>query len=133
MGQVQARVRDAAAADGLRARIALTRLDQQSGDRLREIRPMIEAEARVALSAFFERLQNTPEIASLFSSPRQIDRLEELEVAHWSILADGRFDGLYADRSVILGEVRQRIGLDAGWSIGGHALVLERVIQPACR
>jgi len=129
VGQVQARVRDAAAADGLRARIALTRLDQQSGDRLREIRPMIEAEARVALSAFFERLQNTPEIASLFSSPRQIDRLEELEVAHWSILSDGRFDGLYADRSVILGEVRQRIGLDAGWSIGGHALVLERVIR----
>ena len=122
-------MRDAAAADGLRARLELTRLDQDSGDRLRGMRPMIEAEARIALSAFFERLQNTPEIASLFTSGRQIDRLEELEVAHWSILADGRFDGLYADRSVILGEVRQRIGLDAGWSIGGHALVLERVIR----
>ena len=129
MGHVQARVRDSAAADGLRARLDLTRLDQDSGDRLRDMRPMIEAEARVALSAFFERLQNTPEIASLFTSSRQIDRLEELEVAHWSILADGRFDGLYVDRSVILGEVRQRIGLDAGWSIGGHALVLERVIR----
>jgi len=129
VGQVQARVRDAEAADGLRARLELTRLDQQSGERLRGMRPMIEAEARIALSAFFERLQNTPEIASLFTSGRQIDRLEELEVAHWSILSDGRFDGLYADRSVILGEVRQRIGLDAGWSIGGHALVLERVIR----
>ena len=111
-------MRDAAAADGLRARLELTRLDQESGDRLRGMRPMIEAEARIALAAFFERLQNTPEIASLFTSGRQIDRLEELEVAHWSILADGRFDGLYADRSIILGEVRQRIGLDAGWSIG---------------
>ena len=129
VGHVQARVRDAAAADGLRSRLDLTRLDQKSGDRLRDMRPMIEAEARVALSAFFERLQNTPEIASLFTSSRQIDRLEELEVAHWSIVADGRFDGLYVDRSVILGEVRQRIGLDAGWSIGGHALVLERVIR----
>lgn len=129
VGHVQARVRDAAAADGLRARLNLTRLDAESGDRLRDMRPMIEAEARVALSAFFERLQNTPEIASLFTSSRQIDRLEELEVAHWSIVADGRFDGLYVDRSVILGEVRQRIGLDAGWSIGGHALVLERVIR----
>jgi len=122
-------VRDAAAADGLRARLDLTKLDQASGERLRGMRPMIEAEARTALSAFFERLQNTPEIASLFTSGRQIDRLEELEVAHWSILSDGRFDGLYVDRSVILGEVRQRIGLDAGWSIGGHALVLERVIR----
>ena len=129
VGQGQARVRDAAAADGLRARLALTTLDSQSGERLRGMRPMIEAEARIALSAFFERLQNTPEIASLFTSGRQIDRLEELEVAHWSILSDGRFDDLYVDRSVILGEVRQRIGLDAGWSIGGHALVLERVIR----
>ena len=129
MGQIQARVRDAAAADGLCARLDLTRLDQESGERLRGMRPMIEAEARIALSAFFERLQNTPEIATLFTSGRQIDRLEELEVAHWSILSDGRFDGLYVDRSVILGEVRQRIGLDAGWSIGGHAMVLERVIR----
>ncbi|MDP2119369.1 MAG: globin-coupled sensor protein [Hoeflea sp.] len=129
MGQVQARVRDAAAADGLRARLDLTAFDEAGRERLRTLRPMIETEARIALSAFFERLQNTPEIASLFTSARQIDRLEELEVAHWSILTDGRFDGLYVDRSVILGEVRQRIGLDAGWSIGGHALVLERVIR----
>ena len=129
MGHVQARVRDTAAADGLRARLDLTLLDAEGCDRLRAIRPMIEAEAKLALSAFFERLQNTPEIASLFTSARQIDRLQELEVAHWSILSDGRFDGLYVDRSVILGEVRQRIGLDAGWSIGGHALVLERVIR----
>lgn len=129
VGNVQARVRDAAAADGLRARLDLTALDTEGCERLRAIRPMIEAEARTALKAFFERLQNTPEIAGLFSSARQVDRLEELEVAHWSILSDGRFDGLYVDRSVILGEVRQRIGLDAGWSIGGHALVLERVIR----
>ena len=122
-------MRDAAAADGLRARLDLTAFDVEGRERLRAMRPMIESEARIALSAFFERLQNTPEIASLFSSARQIDRLEELEVAHWSILSDGRFDGLYVDRSVILGEVRQRIGLESGWSIGGHALVLERVIR----
>lgn len=129
VGQVQSRARDAAAADGLRARLDLTAFDAEGRDRLRSMRPMIESEARIALSAFFQRLQNTPEIASLFTSARQIDRLQELEVAHWSILSDGRFDGLYVDRSVILGELRQRIGLDAGWSIGGHSLVLERIIR----
>ncbi|MCB1452488.1 MAG: hypothetical protein KDJ43_02495, partial [Rhizobiaceae bacterium] len=65
VGHVQARVRDTAAADGLRARLDLTLLDAEGCDRLRAIRPMIEAEAKLALSAFFERLQNTPEIASL--------------------------------------------------------------------
>ncbi|WP_299865979.1 globin-coupled sensor protein [uncultured Hoeflea sp.] len=129
MGHQQARVRDTAAADGLRARLGLTALDASASERLRAIRPMIEAEARAALSEFFLRLQNTPEIAGLFASERQIDRLHELEAAHWSILADGRFDGVYVDRSVILGEVRHRIGLDTGWSIGGHAMVLERIIR----
>lgn len=129
MGQQQARVRDTAAAQGLRARLGLTGLDADAAERLRAIRPMIESEARIALSEFFLRLQNTPEIAGLFTSERQIDRLHELEAAHWSILADGRFDGMYVDRSVILGEVRHRIGLDAGWSIGGHAMVLERAIR----
>ncbi len=90
---------------------------------------MVEEEARAALSHFFERLQNTPEIACLFSSGRQIDRLQDLETAHWSILADARFDTLYTDRSVILSEVRERIGLEPGWSIGGHAMVLDRVIR----
>lgn len=122
-------MRDTAAADGLRARLGLTALDADASERLRAIRPMIEAEARAALSEFFLRLQNTPEIAGLFASERQVDRLHELEAAHWSILADGRFDGVYVDRSVILGEVRHRIGLDTGWSIGGHAMVLERVIR----
>jgi methyl-accepting chemotaxis protein len=122
-------VRDPAAVDGLRARLDLTALDAEGCERLREIRPMIEAEARIGLSRFFQRLQSTPEIASLFSSERQVSRLEELEITHWSILSDARFDDLYVDRSIILGEVRQRIGLDAGWSIGGHALVLERVIR----
>lgn len=47
----------------------------------------------------------------------------------WSILSDGRFDTLYAERSIIIAELRQRIGLDAGWSIGGQSLVLENVIR----
>ncbi|WP_158284938.1 methyl-accepting chemotaxis protein [Hoeflea marina] len=129
MTQVHTRTRDQAAAEGLQARLGVLGLGPANGDRLRQMRPMIEEEARAALTGFFERLQNTPEIAGLFSSGRQIDRLQELESAHWSILSDGRFDTLYAERSVILAEVRQRIGLEAGWSISGHALVLERVIR----
>lgn len=104
-------------------------MDEVGRARLRGLRPLIEAESRSALSGYFEKLQNTPELVSLFSSARQVDRLQELESVHWSILADARFDTLYADRSVILGDVRRRIGLDAGWSIGGHALVLERLIR----
>ena len=122
-------MRDQDAAEGLAARVSLIGLGENEREALREIRPLVETEARNALDRFFERLQNTPEIASLFSSSRQIDRLEELECAHWSIMADGRFDTLYVDRAVILNELRQRIGLDAGWSIGGHAMVLEQVIR----
>ncbi len=121
--------RDPAATAGVQTRLGLTGLDQAGSARLRALRPLVEAEARTALSQYFERLQNTPSLARLFSSPRQIDRLEDLEVAHWSILSDGRFDTLYSDRSVILGDLRHKIGLDSGWSIGGHALVLEQVIR----
>ena len=104
-------------------------LGPEGGDRLRAMRTTVEEEARKALRLYFERLQNTPEIASLFSSSRQVDRLQDLEVAHWSILADGRFDTLYAERSIILTELRQRIGLDVGCSIGGQALVLEHLVR----
>ena len=129
MVQVNQMTRDPAATAGVQTRLGLTGLDQAGSARLRALRPLVEAEARTALSQYFERLQNTPSLARLFSSSRQIDRLEDLEVAHWSILSDGRFDTLYSDRSVILGDLRHKIGLDSGWSIGGHALVLEQVIR----
>ena len=93
------------------------------------MRPLVEAEARSALADYFRELENQPETSRLFTSSRQVDRLQELEIAHWSILADGRFDTLYTDRSVILGDVRRRIGLETGWSIGGYSLVLEQVIR----
>jgi methyl-accepting chemotaxis protein len=60
VGNVQARVRDAAAADGLRARLDLTALDAEGCERLRAIRPMIEAEARVALKAFLRAFAEHP-------------------------------------------------------------------------
>ncbi|MBW3097397.1 globin-coupled sensor protein [Pseudohoeflea sp. DP4N28-3] len=104
-------------------------MDAAGRDRLRRIRPAVEDAARQALATYFQRLQGNPAMTGLFSSPRQIDRLQELEIAHWSILSDARFDTLYADRSVILGDVRQKIGLAPGWSIGGHALVLETIIR----
>ncbi|MAY62194.1 MAG: globin-coupled sensor protein [Rhizobiales bacterium] len=121
--------RDPAAFAGLQSRLGLIGLDEADRARLRALRPTVEEQARAALSDYFRYLETQPDTVRLFSSSRQIDRLQELEVAHWSILADGRFDTLYADRSVILGDVRRRIGLDHGWSIGGHAIVLEAVIR----
>lgn len=129
VSKVHDMARDPAVTTGNQASPGLTGLDQEGCDRLRRLRPLVEAEARIALSRYFERLQNTPALTKLFSSPRQIDRLEDLEGSHWSLLADGRFDTLYTERSVILADLRRKIGLEAGWSIGGHALVLEQVIR----
>lgn len=129
MTQAHQTARDPAAVAGLQSRLGLIGMDDSDRARLRAMRPMVEEQARAALRDYFRHLETQPETTRLFSSPRQIDRLQELEAAHWSILADGRFDTLYADRSVILGDVRQRIGLEPGWSIGGYSLVLESVIR----
>ena len=129
MTQANQTARDPAAFAGLQSRLGLIGMNESDRARLSAMRPLVEAEARTALAEYFRKLEVQPETTRLFSSSRQIDRLQELEVAHWSILADGRFDGLYTDRSVILGDVRQRIGLEPGWSIGGHTMVLEAVIR----
>jgi methyl-accepting chemotaxis protein len=127
--QAHQTARDPAAFAGLQSRLGLVGMDDSDRARLRAMRPMVEAEARTALADYFRDLENQPETSRLFTSSKQVDRLQELEIAHWSILADGRFDTLYTDRSVILADVRRRIGLETGWSIGGYSLVLESVIR----
>ncbi|WP_244477513.1 MULTISPECIES: globin-coupled sensor protein [unclassified Rhizobium] len=120
-----------AQAGSLLDRLRFAGLDEGETDAVRRHRPLLSKEAELALRDLFQRLQSYPDAARHFTSDRQIDRLHDLQSAHWNVLTDARFDSLYAERVKVLSDASSKMGLDPRWQIAGHAIVLERMLLAA--
>ncbi|MDP9590401.1 UNVERIFIED_ORG: methyl-accepting chemotaxis protein [Shinella zoogloeoides] len=122
----QARTGQAAS---LRDRLRFAGIETAHGDALRRHRQTLERHVETALRDLFQRFQTFPDAARHFQSERQIDRLHDLQSAHWNVLTDARFDGLYAERVKVLSDSESQMGLDPRWRIAGHAVVMETVVN----
>ncbi|TFE97824.1 globin-coupled sensor protein [Shinella sumterensis] len=122
----QARTGQAAS---LRDRLRFAGMETTHGDALRRHRQTLERHVETALRDLFQRFQTFPDAARHFQSERQIDRLHDLQSAHWNVLTDARFDGLYAERVKVLSDSESQMGLDPRWRIAGHAVVMETVVN----
>lgn len=122
----QARTAQAAS---LRDRLRFAGVDTGQGEALRAHRQTLERHVERALRDLFQRFQTFPDAARHFQGERQIDRLHDLHASHWSVLTDGRFDALYAERVKVLSDAESQMGLDPRWRLSGQAVVLEHVID----
>jgi methyl-accepting chemotaxis protein len=118
-------------AGSLGERLAFAGLDADLCDLLRRCRPQLEVHLKTGLRDLFHRFQCFPEAARHFQSEQQIERLNDLQSSHWSVLSDARFDALYADRVKVLSDTESRMGLDPRWHVAGHAVMLEHLVVGA--
>ncbi|MBB4104547.1 globin-coupled sensor protein [Allorhizobium borbori] len=116
-------------AGGLRERLRFAGLDAAGTELLRRHRPMLEKHTGQALRDLFQRYQTSPDAARQFASENQVDRLHDLQLSHWNVLTDARFDGLYAERAKLVADTEERMGLDPRWNMAGHAVVLEHLVS----
>ncbi|KQQ58916.1 chemotaxis protein [Rhizobium sp. Leaf311] len=103
-------------------------LDQDQCDLLRRYRTMLEPHVKAGLRDLMVRFQSMPDCSPSFESENQLDRLHDLQTAHWSVLTDARFDAVYAERIKVLSDTESRMGLDPRWHVAGHAVVLENLL-----
>jgi methyl-accepting chemotaxis protein len=89
---------------------------------------MLEPHVKAGLRDLMVRFQSMPDCTPSFESESQLERLHDLQTAHWSVLTDARFDALYAERVKVLSDAESRMGLDPRWHVAGHAVVLENLI-----
>ncbi|KQV68396.1 globin-coupled sensor protein [Rhizobium sp. Root1220] len=115
-------------AGSLRDRLRFAGLDSDQCDMVRRYRPALQESLKAGLRDLFQRLQSFPEAARNFESDRQVERLHDLQVTHWDVLTDARFDSLYAERVKVLSDSESKMGLDPRWHVAGHGVVLEHVI-----
>lgn len=109
-------------------RLRFAGLDQDQCDLLRRYRTMLEPHVKAGLRDLMVRFQSMPDCSPSFESENQLDRLHDLQTAHWSVLTDARFDAVYAERIKVLSDTESRMGLDPRWHVAGHAVVLENLL-----
>ncbi|MDQ1185012.1 globin-coupled sensor protein [Agrobacterium larrymoorei] len=112
----------------LAGRLRFAGLDQDQCDLLRRYRTMLEPHLKAGLRDLMVRFQSLPDCSPSFESDNQIERLHDMQTAHWSVLTDARFDALYAERVKVLSDTESRMGLDPRWSVAGRAVVLENLL-----
>lgn len=92
-------------------------------------RELIAAAVDRGLTAFYERLQQTPEVARFFPDGARMGVARALQVKHWGRIAAGAMDEAYVEEVSRVGQVHARIGLEPRWYLGGYALILDEVMK----
>ena len=82
-----------------------------------------------ALTRFYRMIEGEPELAGQFRGPAQIARAQERQRHHWTSIANGQFDDDYHQRSLAIGSVHARIGLQPRWYMGGYAVIVEVLLN----
>lgn len=113
---------------GLSGRLRFAGLDADHADLLRAHRNQLLPHVRTAVRDFIGRVQAFPEASRHFISEAQLDRLHDLQVSHWDVLTDARFDSLYAERVKVLTDCETRMGLEPRWHLSAHSIVLEHIL-----
>lgn len=116
-------------ADDCASRIAFFGVSRSDYAQFPKIARALDKHAPAAMSAFYNKIGNTPDVSHFFSSRQAMNHARDKQLGHWQQLFARPLDEGYFQRAERIGKVHAQIGLKPTWYIGGYAMVLERVIQ----
>jgi methyl-accepting chemotaxis protein len=110
-------------------RMRFMRIDDKTGELLREFWKVVEPALPKLLEGFYQHITKEPQLARLVGS--DIPRLKTAQGTHWARLFNGRFDHEYTQGVRTIGHIHNRIGLEPRWYIGGYNFVLSQLVALA--
>ncbi|MGX9426633.1 MULTISPECIES: globin-coupled sensor protein [Bradyrhizobium] len=121
-------------AGSLATRLAFHRIDQKTTALLREARSLVIDALPGILDRFYDHVSRFAETARFFRSREHMMHAKQMQMKHWSIILEGRFDADYEASVARIGEIHNKLGLEPGWYIGGYnALLSDLVSEVAIR
>jgi methyl-accepting chemotaxis protein len=114
---------------GLQERLSFIGLDEKTLSLLRSNKPLIERELQTALERFYNIIEATPAVRSMFSDNATLQRAKSAQLRHWQSFTSGKLDDAYISNVRRIGYTHARIGLEPRWYIGGYALLVETLLK----
>jgi methyl-accepting chemotaxis protein len=113
----------------IKRRLAFSMIDQQTSAVLQRSKNFVLGEMPCILDRFYDHIAAFDETSSLFRSREHMMHAKAMQVRHWGIILDGRFDAAYESSVTAIGEVHNKLGLEPRWYIGGYNVLVSGLLQ----
>jgi methyl-accepting chemotaxis protein len=110
-------------------RLRFNMIDQETVTVLREAKPFILADLPRILDGFYDHVGKFAETAKFFRSREHMMHAKKMQMQHWTIIMDGRFDETYESSVTKIGEVHNKLGLEPRWYIGGYNALVSGLVN----
>src|SRR5947209_39816 len=113
----------------IQERLRFNMIDSETVAVLREAKPFILAELPLVLDGFYDHVGKFAETAKFFRSRDHMMHAKKMQLQHWTIIMDGRFDPTYEASVTKIGEVHNKLGLEPRWYIGGYNALVSGLVN----
>jgi len=110
-------------------RLQFNRIDNRVAEALREARPFVLTKMPAILDNFYGHLSRFPETSKFFSSEAVVRHASDMQLKHWAMILDGKFDQSYMSSVTKIGEVHSRLGVEPRWYIGGYNALISELVR----
>jgi methyl-accepting chemotaxis protein len=115
--------------NALSARMAFSLIDDATIAALRSAKDVILGELRTVLDRFYVHILQFPETKAMFRDSGRVGHAKDMQLQHWSVILDGKFDHSYESSIRKVGEVHNRIGLEPRLYIGGYSFMISNLVE----
>ncbi|MGL5448437.1 MAG: protoglobin domain-containing protein [Rhabdaerophilum sp.] len=109
-------------------RLAFHAIDVEIIASLRAGKSFIEQELPHVLDRFYDHIEQFPATLRFFKNRDHMMHAKEMQLRHWALILDARFDDEYAASVTKVGEVHNRLGLEPVWYIGGYNMLVSEMM-----
>jgi methyl-accepting chemotaxis protein len=96
---------------------------------LRQSKTFVLSEMPAILDGFYDHVSGFAETAKFFKNRQHMMHAKEMQLKHWTIILDGRFDERYEASITRVGEIHLALGLEPRWYIGGYSALVSGLIE----
>ncbi|WP_332117777.1 globin-coupled sensor protein [Azorhizobium caulinodans] len=114
--------------ESLSQRLNFIGMDKALQASLREARDLVVAAMPKILDGFYDHLMTYPDMARMFPTAAVRAHAKAMQIKHWGVILDGRFDAAYVESVTRIGQTHARLGLEPRWYIAGYALLLSGLV-----
>ncbi|TRO96364.1 chemotaxis protein [Glycocaulis profundi] len=117
----------------LEARFSFTGFDSEARDRLRALKPLVEAELPAILDAFYADIARHPEADEAFSDDAMRRHARDRQLEHWMRICEASFGDAYLASVERVGSAHARLELKPAWYFGGYAKLVSGMAGAVAR
>ncbi len=110
-------------------RLNFNLIDQATSATLRDGKSFVLSELPGILDTFYDHIARFPETAAFFKSRDHMMHAKKMQVQHWALIMDGKFDEAYRVSVNKIGEVHNKLGLEPRWYIGGYNALVSGLVE----